>query len=92
MIYDFGVRGLEVGDYNVVLTVDGAEVEYSLDVTIDSGVPVSSTTGRIGTYSISSLCQTMNLNINLATMYDDIDAGTYTDPVVRLFLVKGGEL
>jgi hypothetical protein len=92
MIYDFGVRGLEVGDYNVVLTVDGAEVEYSLDVTIDSGVPVSSTTGRIDAYSISSLGQTMNLNINLATMYDDIDAGTYTDPVVRLFLVKGGEL
>lgn len=92
MIYNFTVRGLEVGDYNVVLTVDGTEVEYNLDVIVGSGVTVSSTTGRIGAYTIGTLGESMNLNFNLSTMYDGIDAGTYTDPVLRLILVKGGEL
>jgi hypothetical protein len=92
MIYNFGVRGLDLGDYNVILTVDGAEVDYSLDVTIDSGVPITSTTGRIDAHTIGTLGETMNLNINLSTMYDDIDAGIYINPVLRLFLVKGAEL
>ena len=92
IIYNFDVRGLDVGNYNVVLTVNGTEVEYNLNVTIGSGSTISATTGRVDSHIINSLGEIMSLSINFSTMYDDIDAGTYTDPEVRLFLIKGGEL
>jgi hypothetical protein len=92
VIYDFAVRGLEAGNYNVVLTVDGVEVEYSLDVTIGNGGTVSATTGRVDTHTVNTLGEVMDLSINFSNMYDEIDAGNLTDPEIRLFLIKGGEL
>jgi len=92
MIYDFSVHGLEAGDYNVVLTIDGVEVDYYLEVTIGNGSSIPATTGRVDSHTINALGEVMDLSINLETMYDDIDSGALTDPVVRLFLVKGGEL
>ena len=92
MLYNFAVRGLESGNYQVVLTVDGVEVAYAIDVTIGSGPTVSATTGRVDSHTVNTLGEVMDLSINLETMYNDIDAGILTNPEIRLFLVKGGEL
>jgi hypothetical protein len=93
MVYNFDVHGLEVGSYNVVLTVDGEEVSYALEVTIDSGESIPATTGRIDSHTVNELGEMMALSINLETMYDDIDNGLLNNnPVIRLFLVQGGEI
>lgn len=91
-LYNFDVRGLEVGNYQVVLTVDGAEneVEYPVSVTIGSGSTIPATTGRVETHVINSLGEVMSLSIDFTTMYDDILNGVLINPEVRLFLVKGG--
>lgn len=93
-LYNFDVRGLEVGDYQVVLTVDGTEneVEYPVSVTIGSGSTIPATTGRVEKHFINSLGEVMSLSIDFTTMYEDILDGVLTNPEVRLFLVKGGEI
>jgi len=92
MMYNFSVRGLDAGNYNVVLTVAGTEVAYGIDVTIGNGSAISATTGRVDSHTVNALGENMDLNINFTAMYDDIDAGVLTNPEVRLFLVQGGGL
>jgi len=91
-VYNYIARGLEPDTYKVVVTVDGVEVAYNLDVVVGGGASVPATTGRIDSHIINTLGEAMSLAIDFTTMYDDITAGTLTDPVVRLFLVKGGEI
>ena len=90
-IFDFAVRGLDAGDYNVVLTVDGVEVAYDLNVTIGSGTSIPSSTGRLESHTINSDGELLELAIDFTTMYEGTTSGNSTGKVVYLALIKGGE-
>lgn len=99
-VYNFNARGLTPGDYNVIVTVDntdddidnGIEVEYPINITVGNGVTIPATTGRIDSHTIFTLGEVMSLGIDFTPYYEDISSGSLTDPEVRLFFVKGGEI